>query len=78
MTTTLRSLLAVAIAVAALSAGAVDGASAACKRGDPNCLTGGGGPKPCGSKTNPCRINSGLGSQCKGSGAQCGVGVNLP
>jgi hypothetical protein len=77
MTTTLKTLLALAIAASTLTIVAVDGASAACKRGDPNCLPAGGGPKFCGGTTNPCRIDSGLGSACKGSGAQCGL-INLP
>lgn len=55
---------------------ATDGALALCKRGDPNCVTG-SGPKPCGGKLHPCTIDGGLGSQCKGSGAQCGL-TTLP
>ncbi len=77
MTTTLKTLLALAIAASTLTAAGIDGASAACKRGNPNCLPNGGGPKFCGGTTNPCRIDSGLGSACKGAGAQCGL-INLP
>ena len=78
MKTTLKTLLALAIAASTLTAAGIDGASAACKRGNPNCLpAGGGGPKFCGGKTNPCRIDAGLGSACQGAGAQCGL-INLP
>jgi hypothetical protein len=77
MMTSLKTLLALAMVASTLTAVVTDGALAACKRGNPNCLSGGGGPKFCGGKTNPCRIDSGLGSACKGSGAQCGF-TNLP
>ncbi|MFZ2064817.1 MAG: hypothetical protein WAV27_02440 [Xanthobacteraceae bacterium] len=77
MTTTLKTLLALAMVASTLTAVTADGAVAACKRGNPNCLPSGGGPKFCGGTTNPCRIDSGLGSACKGSGAQCGL-INLP
>lgn len=77
MMTSLKTLLALAMVASALTAVTGDGAWAACRRGSPNCLPAGGGPKSCGGKTNPCQIDSGLGSACKGSGAQCGF-INLP
>ncbi len=77
MKTTLKTLLALAIAASTLTAAGIDGASAACKRGNPNCLPSGGGPKFCGGTTNPCRIDSGLGSACQGAGVQCGL-IHLP
>ncbi len=77
MMTTLRTLLVLAIAASTLTAAGTEGALAACKRGNPNCLSGGGAPTPCGGKLHPCQIDSGLGSACKGAGAQCGF-INLP
>ena len=77
MMTSLKTLLALAMVVSTLTAIGGDSAWAACKRGNPNCVSGGGGPTRCGGKLHPCQIDSGLGSACKGAGAQCGF-INLP
>jgi hypothetical protein len=51
--TSLKTLLALAMVASTLTAVSADGAFAACKRGNPNCLPSGGGPKFRGGTTNP-------------------------
>jgi hypothetical protein len=64
----IRILSATLLALTAVSF-AVDSASANCRPGSPNCVTAGSNrPKFC----NPCKIDSGLGSQCKNTNT-CGI-----
>jgi hypothetical protein len=57
-----------------------EAAWALCKPGNKNCVTASSNrPKFCGSAGNPCKLDVGLGSECKGAGADCGVaGQTLP
>ena len=51
---------------------------AACNPGTPNCVKPSGNrPTFCGSVSNPCTIDGGLGSECQGGGT-CGTGPSGP
>ena len=75
-----KLVIAVAIGFSGLAVGP-DSARADCKYGTKHCVNGAGikTPKPCGGAAHPCTIDGGLGSQCKGAGANCGLaGQTLP